>query len=118
VRLDLLDDETLGLAGRIESFARALEDLGHGVSGGVQERRQQEQLPVSSRRDDPGAWPQHSSRAAREEAFERATAAWHARYLSTFREASPQVGAEQAHAEAVGDALEEFLGVYERERTR
>lgn len=53
-----------------------------------------------------------------EQAFDRAKARWHERYLSAFGKGAPQVGTEQAHDEAVDEALEEFLGAYERERAR
>jgi hypothetical protein len=51
-------------------------------------------------------------------AFDHAEAAWHERYIRTFSAAAGHGDAEQAHHEAIGEALEEFLGVYERERRR
>ena len=53
-----------------------------------------------------------------EAAFDRAEAAWHERYRRTFSAAARHGDREQAHDEAVGEALEEFLGVYERDRAR
>jgi hypothetical protein len=47
-----------------------------------------------------------------------AEAAWHERYVRTFSAAARHGEHEQAHHEAVGEALAAFLGVYERERSR
>lgn len=60
-----------------------------------------------------GAGPQ-AMHELDEPAFDRAEAAWHDRYLRTVRHGD----AEQAHHEAIAEAREEFLGVYERERSR
>lgn len=64
-----------------------------------------------------GAGPQ-AMHELDEPAFDRAEAAWHDRYLRTFSAAVRHGDAEQAHHEAIAEALEEFLGVYERERSR
>ena len=92
---DHLESEALGLIGRIEDFANELEDLG--ISLG------RERMPMHGPLD--------------EAAFDRATAAWHVRYRRVFNRNARTVEDDEAHHEAVAEALEEFLGVYERERT-
>ena len=65
-----------------------------------------------------GSGPRAEYASLDEAAFELAEAAWHERYIRTFSAAARHGEPEQAHHEAVGEALAAFLGVYERERSR
>ena len=65
-----------------------------------------------------GSGPRTEYAPLDEAAFELAEAAWHERYVRTYTAAARHGEPEQAHHEAVGEALAAFLGVYERERMR
>ena len=88
------EDEAARLEERLNAYGEALSELGRGLAA-------------------PRAMHEFD-----EAAFDRAEAAWHERYRRTFSAAARHGDREQAHDEAVGEALEEFLGVYERDRAR
>ncbi len=88
------EDDTTRLAERLNAYGEALSELARGPAA-------------------PRAMHEFD-----EAAFDRAEAAWHERYRRTFSATARHGDREQAHDEAVGEALEEFLGVYERERAR